>query len=194
MSPNAIVPAKAGPVDVAVVQERAEAMLVLWEIDLDTVAPDALRQHVAAAATALKTGQNASLAAALRRPATSRAIALAVDELVSAFAGHRKDVDLGASAKMLAEELAADSPTAIALRAGIRGLIRTSTFPPAIAEVLAAVKAQDVAWQTRAALLERLPHRAQEALLAIGRAAGGVPPAGGPGGGAPDAVAAGKAP
>lgn len=161
-----IVPHK--PMELAVAIRRAEPLLRLWEIDLETASTDEIRALCRAGAEAMRDGALAGVGAALAAPATRVEIVKAIDELIAAFPGMRKDADLGVFSKVLAEEIAVLAPAHTALRAATRGLIRSSTFPPTIAEVVAAVRVQQGEWGARVGLLERLPGRILEASRVLG--------------------------
>lgn len=158
------------PLELAVAVRRAEPLLRLWELDLETASPEEVKALCRAGAEAVRDGQLGAMAAALRVRASREEIVLAIDELVGAFSAMRKDSDLRANSKIMAEEIARVAPSNAALRAAVRGLIRTSTFPPTIAEVVAAAALQKGEWDARAGLLDRLPNRILEATRALGGA------------------------
>lgn len=165
---SAIVPHK--PLELPAAMARAEDLLRLWSVDLEIAPPEEVRPLCLDAIAAIRSGQPAVLAAAIMVPATRREVVLAVDELVAAFPGMRKDADLSVFTRVLAEELMVEKPSHAALRGACRGLIRTATFPPSIAEIIAAVAVQKGAWESRAVLLDRLPRRAADAARALGEA------------------------
>ena len=164
---GAIVPAK--PLELGAVLARSEDLLRIWAADLETTPPAELRALCQAAAAAIRDGQITPMAAQLTAPISGRALALELDELVAAFPGMRKDADMATFSRVLAEEVRAESPSHAAVHAACRALIRTATFPPSIAEVVAAVASQKALCAARATLLERLPRRAAEVAAALGR-------------------------
>lgn len=169
MTGKAIVPAKA--IDpLPATMARTDELLRLWTTDLETIPREELRALCLAAATALQSAQPAALAAQIVAPVTGRQMVLELDDLIAAFPGMRKDADLTTFSRLLGEEVRALNPSAAALRAACRGLIRTATFPPGIGDVVAAVATQKAEWASRAALLERLPRRLVEAVEALGDA------------------------
>lgn len=167
---GAIVPAKAQ--DLGGVLARAEDLLRIWSVDLETANPEEVRGLCLAAATAIRDGQIAPMIAQLLAPITGRALAAELDELVAAFPNMRKDVDLTTFFRLLAEEVRAENPSHVAVHASCRALIRTATFPPTISDVVAAVASQAALCAAQATLLERLPRRAAEAAAALGRPPG----------------------
>lgn len=168
---GALVPAK--PLELVAAMATSEDLLALWTTDLEKATPAQLHPLCVAAVSAIRNGSIAPLAAILLAPARRRELALELDELTAAFPTMRKDADISTFTRILAEEVIATRPSRAAVHGAVRALIRTSTFPPSIADVVRAVAEQKDLWASRAALLERLPRRAAEAVDALGRAGGG---------------------
>lgn len=167
---GAMVPAK--PLDLPAAMARADDLLRLWSPDFDLLPPDEARAVCLAAIQAIQTGEENRLAVAMLAPCRRRDLVVELDELIAAFPGMRKDVDLTTFSRVLAEEVSALSPSHAAVHGGCRALIRSATFPPTIAEVVASVAAHQATCAARAALLARLPRRAAEAAAALGTARG----------------------
>lgn len=168
---KAIIPTK--PMSLPIAIAHADWLLRLWEIDLEIASTAEIRTLCQAGAVAMRDGVIAGVVAALNVRASRVDIVREIDDLIAAFPGMRKDADLGVFSKVMAEEIDALAPPSAALKAAMRGLIRTSTFPPGIEAVVGAVTAQKGEWASRAALLERLPRRITEAVEALGSARGG---------------------
>jgi len=147
---------------------RARDLMRLWDADLNRMSPAELRALCLIGAEAMRDGVTAGIAPVLVAPATPREIVTALDGLVRAFSAMRKDAEMGLNSEIMAEEVMAIGPSKVALESATRDLIKTCTFPPSIAEVLAAVKEHHEGMQARARLLERLPARILEIRSKIG--------------------------
>lgn len=146
------------PKDGGAALARAEALMPIWLIDLDTAPRAALVAVVEAAQQAINTGQPDAIAHALVQPAPPRVIATTMAELVAAFAQDKKN-DLSIFMRFLVEDVENLGASAAAITAACTALRRTSTFVPSIAEVLAAVTEHQRGCEGRAGLLRKLPAR-----------------------------------
>lgn len=143
-----------------------DTVLGFWEMNLASATPAKLRASRDAMEGVIRSGMGRVLLQEMARPATDNEIALAAARI-------RVDIpprqsEHASPAASLAEELKAAKPPILALQAAVGRLRRTCTFPPAIAEVLAAVTAEADLLATRRALVERLPGRIQEADRILG--------------------------
>jgi len=143
------------------VEPTLKVCLELWEVDMAAMTPASLRAARDAAEGVIRCGMGRALLQEMARPASLQEIALAAAQI-------RNDIpvrgDGGAPpARSMAEEIQAIKPPFLALQATVGRLRRTCTFPPAIAEVLAALALETDLLATRRALVERLPGRIQDA-------------------------------
>lgn len=171
MSKGELIPANA--LALPELSARVDDLLALWNIDLETAAPESLRPLREAAVAALKSGQAHALAVALGATATRRQVGLAMAELIASWPQDKKN-DLRTFSRLMAEDVAGLNASPAALDGACRSLRTTITWVPSIAEVVAAVEAQKTACAARATLLGLLPRRIAEVdALLEGKADGG---------------------
>lgn len=155
---GALVPNK--PLEVAETIACADDLLRIWEIDLEAALPETLRPLRDAAAAAIASGQAVRVGLALVTAAAGGWTAETMLDLLGSFPN--KEADLRTFSRNLAQDVLALQASPAAVTAACAALRRDCTFRPSIAEILAAVEAQKIAFAARSTLLARLRRRVAE--------------------------------
>lgn len=158
-------------IDPAEAPAMAAEILRVWDVDLEAAGTADANAALEIAERAIENGRVAALIVTIERRAMPREISRMVARLLGCWP--KEGVDLSILAEMMAGDIGSLQPCLPALESAAEAVRRKSLYRPSIAEVFAAVKEHQEAWEARAGLLARLPARVAEvrALASPGRAA-----------------------